>query len=222
MNIEALKKCPLFAGVPEYSITPVMGCLRARERYFGKNEYIYHTGDKIKEIGIVLSGKIQVIKEDAWGSVTILAELTEGMLFGEAFVLGGVENIPLSVLAAEKSSVLFIDKDRTVKPCPAACGFHFDISANMIKILAQKNIFLTGRVEHLSNRSTRDKVLSYLSSVSAKTGSRSFSIPFDRRQLADYLAVDRSALSSVLGKLRDEGIIEFSKNRFILKQIQKD
>lgn len=217
MNTDILKKCPLFNGVPEYSIQPIMGCLRAHERYYGKNEYIYHTGDSIKEIGIVMSGIVQIIKEDAWGSVTILAELTEGMIFGEAFVLGGVDKIPLSVFASEKSTVLFIDKDRTVTPCPAACGFHFDISRNMIKILAEKNIFLTGRVEHLSNRSTKEKVLSYLSSVSAKTGSRTFSIPFDRRQLADYLAVDRSALSSVLGKLRDEGIIEFNKNKFTLK-----
>ncbi len=217
MNIDAFKKCPLFKGVPEYSITPMMGCLRARERFYGKNEYIYHTGDAINEIGIVLSGNIQIINEDAWGSVTILAELTEGMLFGEAFVLGGVEKIPLSVLASEKSTVLFIDKDRTITPCPAACGFHFDIAGNMIKILAQKNIFLTGRAEHLSKRSTKEKVLSYLSSVSVKTGSRTFTIPFDRRQLADYLAVDRSALSSVLGKLRDEGLIDFNKNSFTLK-----
>lgn len=217
MNTDVLKKCPLFKGVPEYSIQPIMGCLRAHERYYGKNEYIYHTGDSINEIGIVMSGIVQIIKEDAWGSVTILAELTEGMIFGEAFVLGGVDKIPLSVFASEKSTVLFIDKERTVIPCPAACGFHFDISRNMIKILAEKNIFLTGRVEHLSNRSTKEKVLSYLSSVSAKTGSRTFSIPFDRRQLADYLAVDRSALSSVLGKLRDEGIIEFNKNKFTLK-----
>lgn len=217
MNTDVLKKCPLFKGVPEYSIQPIMGCLRAHERYYGKNEYIYHTGDSINEIGIVMSGIVQIIKEDAWGSVTILAELTEGMIFGEAFVLGGVDKIPLSVFASEKSTVLFIDKDRTVTPCPSACGFHFDISRNMIKILAEKNIFLTGRVEHLSNRSIKEKVLSYLSSVSAKTGSRTFSIPFDRRQLADYLAVDRSALSSVLGKLRDEGIIEFNKNKFTLK-----
>ena len=217
MNTDVLKKCPLFNGVPEYSIQPIMGCLRAHERYYGKNEYIYHTGDSINEIGIVMSGIVQIIKEDAWGSVTILAELTEGMIFGEAFVLGGVDKIPLSVFASEKSTVLFIDKERTVTPCPSACGFHFDISKNIIKILAEKNIFLTGRVEHLSNRSTKEKVLSYLSSVSAKTGSRTFSIPFDRRQLADYLAVDRSALSSVLGKLRDEGIIEFNKNKFTLK-----
>lgn len=217
MNTNALKKCPLFNGVPEYSISAMMGCLRARERFYGKNEYIYHTGDLINEIGIVLSGNVQIIKEDAWGSVTLLAELTEGMLFGEAFVLGGIDKIPLSVLAAEKSTVLFIDKTRTITPCPAACGFHFDISKNMIKILAEKNIFLTSRVEHLSNRSIKEKVLSYLSSVSIKSGSRTFYIPFDRRQLADYLAVDRSALSSVLSKLRDEGIIDFNKNKFTLK-----
>ena len=119
MNTDVLKKCPLFNGVPEYSIQPIMGCLRAHERYYGKNEYIYHTGDSINEIGIVMSGIVQIIKEDAWGSVTILAELTEGMIFGEAFVLGGVDKIPLSVFASEKSTVLFIDKERTVTPCPA-------------------------------------------------------------------------------------------------------
>ncbi len=217
MNIDVIKKCPLFAGVPQYSITPMLGCLRAREKHYGKNEFIFHTGDNVKEVGIVLSGRIQIIKEDIWGNNIILAELSEGALFAEAFVLGEMSKIPLSVFAAEKSDILFLNKDRTITPCSAGCDFHFDVSKNMVKILASKNIFLTERVEHLAKRTLRDKILSYLSSESAKAGSRTFTIPFNRQDLSDYLAADRSALSSVLSKLRNEGIIEFEKNKFTLK-----
>jgi len=217
MNASVLEKCPLFAGVPSFSVTPMMGCLRAKERFYGKNEFIYHIGDSISEIGIVMSGRVRVIKEDVWGNSVILTELTEGMLFGEAFVYGGVSKIPLSVISVEKSDILFLDGERTVTPCHAACGFHYDVSKNMLKILASKNIFLTERVEHLSKRTLREKILSYLSSESARAGSRTFEIPFSRQGLADYLAADRSALSSVLGKLRDEGIIEFNRNKFIIK-----
>lgn len=217
MDMSVLEKCPLFKGIPSYSITPMMGCLRARERYYGKNEFIYRAGDKISEISIVLSGNVQIIKEDMWGNTTILANLKEGMLFGEAFVLGDVDKIPLSVLSAEKSRVLFLDKKRTVTPCAASCQFHHDVSGNMLKILADKNIFLTERMEHLSRRTLKEKVLSFLSSEAQRAGSLSFEIGLNRQAMADYLAADRSALSAVLSKLKNEGLIDYSKNRFKLK-----
>ncbi len=217
MDISVLEKCPLFKGIPSYSITPMMGCLRAHEKYYGKNEFIYRSGDKISEISIVLSGNVQVIKEDMWGNTTILANLKEGMLFGEAFVLGGVDKIPLSVLSSEKSRVLFLDKKRTVTPCASSCQFHHDVSDNMLKILADKNIFLTERMEHLSRRTLKEKVLSFLSSEAQRTGSRTFEIGLNRQEMADYLAADRSALSAILSKLKDEGFIDYSKNRFTLK-----
>lgn len=214
MNIDVLKNCPLFKNVPEYSITPMMGCLRARDKYYGKNEYIYHAGDKVSEIGIVMSGMVQIIKDDIWGRETMLAELSPGMLFGEAFVLGGESRISVSVRCAQRTDVLFLDGERVVKPCDVACGFHFDVSRNMIRILAEKNIFLTERVEHISKRSLREKVMSYLSGMAETVGTDSFEIPFDRQELADYLACDRSALSAVLGKLKKEGIIDFNKKNF--------
>ncbi len=217
MNVNSLEKCPLFAGVSPSCITPMMGCLKARERFYGKNEFIYHTGDSIKEVGIILSGKVRIIKEDIWGNGVILAELDKGMLFVEAFVYGGAEIISVSVLAAEKSNILFLDSEKIASPCNAACPFHFVISKNMMKILASKNIFLTERVEHLSKRTLKEKVLSYLSGEAARSKSLTFEIPFSRQELADYLAADRSALSAVLGKLRDEGMIEFHKNKFTLK-----
>lgn len=215
---EILTKSPLFKGIDEYSIPSMMGCLRAREKNFAKNEYIFHAGSSSAEIGIVLTGSVQVIKEDVWGNNTILTQLTEGMLFGEAFVIGNAEKIPVSVYAIQPSRILFLDKERTVTPCSSACEFHFAVSHNMLKILAQKNIFLTERMEHLSKRTLREKVLSYLSVASQKAGSMEFTIPFDRQGLADYLAADRSALSAVLGKLKKEGIIDFKKNVFYLKE----
>lgn len=215
---EILTKSPLFKGIDEYNITPMLGCLRAREKSYAKNEYIFNAGSSSAEIGIVLSGAVQVIKEDIWGNNTILTQLTEGMLFGEAFVIGNSGKIPVSVYAIQPSRILFLNKERTVTPCSSACEFHYAVLHNMLKILAQKNIFLTERMEHLSKRTLREKVLSYLSDTSQKAGSREFSIPFDRQGLADYLAADRSALSAVLGKLKKEGKLNYKKNQFYLKE----
>ncbi|MEA4973053.1 MAG: Crp/Fnr family transcriptional regulator [Candidatus Metalachnospira sp.] len=213
---EILTRSPLFKGIAENSIEPMLNCLRAREKNYSKNEYIFHAGASTAEIGIVLTGMVQIIKEDVWGNNTILAQLTEGMLFGEAFVIGNTDKIPVSVYSLQASRILFLDKEKTVTPCKAACEFHYNVSHNMLEILAQKNIFLTERMEHLSKRTLRDKVLSYLSDAAQKAGSREFTIPFDRQGLADYLAADRSALSAVLGKLKDEEILDFKKNKFYL------
>lgn len=216
---EILTKSPLFKGIDTYSIPSMLGCLRAREKSYSKNEYIFHTGSSSAEIGIVLSGAIQVIKEDVWGNNTILTQLTEGMLFGEAFVIGNAGKISVSVYSIQQSRVLFLDKEKIMTPCSAVCEFHFAVSHNMLKILAQKNIFLTERMDHLCKRTLREKVLSYLSDASQKAGSKEFTIPFDRQGLADYLAADRSALSAVLGKLKKEGILDFNKNEFYLKEL---
>ena len=213
---EILTNSPLFKGIPSYSINPMLGCLKARERSYGKNEFILNAGVSSAEIGIVLSGSVQIIKEDIWGNVTILAQLGEGMLFGEAFALAGVDTIPVSVYTVKPSRIIFLDRDRTVTPCSASCEFHHDVSHNMLSILSQKNMFLTERMEHLSKRTLREKILSYLSDVSIKTGKNEFDIPFDRQGLADYLAADRSAVSSVLAKLKAEGILDYNKNHFFL------
>ena len=140
------------------------------------------------------------------------------MLFGEAFVLSGISKIPLSVKTSETTTVLFIDKDRVMTPCSSACDFHMGISKNLIRILASKNVFLTERLEHISKRTLKDKVLSYLSSEAAKSGNLIFEIPFNRQELADYLSSDRSALSAVLSNLKNEGIIDYHKNKFKLNE----
>ena len=178
-------------------------------------------GGRADQVGMVLSGSVLVFSDDFWGNRTIMAHVERGGLFGEAFSFARVEALPVSVTAAEKTEVLFINCERMITVCPSACEFHNRLVRNMLKILAEKNMALTQKIGHMGKRSTREKILSYLSEQAALHGSAAFSIPFDRQQLADYLCVERSAMSAVLSKLREEGVLEVERNRFRLKQLPR-
>ena len=179
----------LFAGVGTHDLDSMMSCLSAKERNYKKNEFIFHTGDKVTQIGMVLEGTVHMMKEDVWGNVMILGEACPGDLFGEVYACAGSNG----------------------------CEFHSKIIRNLLSSIAERTLEMTRKVEHMSQRSLRDKVLSYLSSEAVRAGSKEFTIPFNRQQLAEYLSVDRSALSAELGKMRDEGMLEFWKNQFKLK-----
>lgn len=210
-------KSPLFAGVKESDIASMMHCLSAKERNYKKNEYIFHTGDPINQIGMVLEGIVHMMKEDVWGNVMILGEATQGDLFGEVYACAGVEYLEVSVVAKTDVKVLFLDIQKVLTVCSNGCEFHTKIIRNLLSSIASRTLAMTRKVEHMSQRSLRDKVLSYLSSESVTAGSKEFTISFNRQQLAEYLSVDRSALSAELGRMRDEGMLEFRKNQFKLK-----
>lgn len=210
-------KSPLFAGVKESDIASMMHCLSAKERNYKKNEYIFHTGDPINQIGMVLEGIVHMMKEDVWGNVMILGEAIEGDLFGEVYACAGVEHLEVSVVAKTDVKVLFLDIQKVLTVCSNGCEFHARIIRNLLSSIASRTLAMTRKVEHMSQRSLRDKVLSYLSSESVRVGSKEFTISFNRQQLAEYLSVDRSALSAELGKMRNEGMLEFRKNQFKLK-----
>ena len=171
-------------------------------------------------MGVVLTGSLHIVQEDFWGRRTILTHIGPGELFGEAFAFAELERLPVSAMAAEDAEVLLLDQRKIMSPCPEACGFHSDLVGNMLRILARKNVGLVQKIAHLTRRSTREKLLSYLSIRAREAGSGSFSIPFNRQELADYLAVDRSALSNELSKMRDEGILEFDRNEFELFKLE--
>jgi len=137
-------------------------------------------------------------------------------LFGEAFACSGMKTLPVSVVAAVKSEVLLMDYRGIVHPCASSCPCHVQMIRNLVREMAEKSVRLTGKMEHILCRTTREKLLSYLSAEAEKAGEPSFSIPFNRQELADFLAVDRSAMSAALCRLRDEGVLEFSKNHFRL------
>ncbi|HHU05525.1 MAG TPA: Crp/Fnr family transcriptional regulator [Clostridiales bacterium] len=218
-DIETLKKSALFSGIEADKISSMLSCLAARSSNFDKETYIYSPGDRVKNMGIVLAGGVYVVNEDYWGNRSIVSKLGPADMFGESFSCAEEEKLPIGVVTSEKSRILFIDYRKIITTCSSACVFHSALIRNMVQILAVKNILLMQKIEHITKRTTREKVLSFLSEQAAKAGSGTFDIPFNRQELADFLSVDRSALSSELGRMRDEGILRFNKNHFeLLKQ----
>ena len=191
--------------------------LNGTEVRYHPNEILLRAGESSSFFGLVQEGSILITAEDLEGNATLLTRVGCGELFGEAFSVGGLP-LGVSAQAGEESLVLWLDARRISFPCPEAYSAQRQLIENMLALLARKNIFLTQRIAHLSRRTLREKVLSYLAEECRRQGSCSIQIPFNRQELANYLAADRSALSSVLGKLRDEGMLTFYKNRFVLAQ----
>ncbi len=215
--LDLLKTVSLFANVDMSDIKLLLNCLSAKTERFKENETIFLAGNKAEFVGIVLSGQVQVVKEDFYGNKNIVAFIEKGQLFGEAFACADLKILPVSVFSAEDSEIMLIDYRKIITTCSNTCSFHSKLIYNMLRIVANKNIILSQKIEFISKRTTKEKLLAYLSSEAKKAGSNSFSIPFSRQELADFLSVDRSAMSAELCKLRDSGVIEFNKNKFVLK-----
>ena len=216
MNTRFLAKTMLFRGVSEDEVRAMLGCLKAREAHYAKGEIIYRTGDYAKEVGLVLSGSVRVESVDAWGATTIMSRKTAGQVFAEAYACAPDTPLLVDVVAAENCTVLMMEVARVIKTCPSVCGHHARMMQNLLSILAHNNLELSNRGLVTAPKTIRGKALAYLSLQSQQACAVSFEIPFNRQQLADYLGVDRSALSAELGKMQREGIIAFERNRFTL------
>lgn len=215
--IGILKKCILFKGVGEDELLSMLSCLDARVVDTSKGEYIFSEGEAAKYVGIVLSGEAQIIREDFFGNRTIVAAIVPGELFGESFACAEVDELPVSVVASEKSEIMLIDCKRIITTCGSACRFHNMIIHNLLQVLAAKNLAFNKKIEITSKRTTRDKLMTYLLSQAKAHGSSSFEIPFDRQELADYLGVERSAMSKEIGRMKDDGLIECERSWFKVK-----
>ena len=214
--LEIIKQCPLFVGIEDSDLNALLGCLMAVRRSYKKNEFVFSVGDAVQSVGIVLSGGVHILQEDYWGNRTILVHIPPGGLFGEAFSCAEVDSLPVSVIAAEKLEVLLVDYKRIITTCSSSCVFHLALIKNMVKLLAQKNIMLTQKMEIVTHRTTRERLLGYLSSQAIKAGKSRFTIPFNRQQLADYLSVERSAMSTELSHMQSDGLIRTDRSNFEL------
>lgn len=214
--LQLLKHSKLFQGISETEIETMLSCLSAVTCSYEKGEFVFRQGEQITGIAVLLSGCVHIQKEDYWGNLSILNEITEGEVFGEVYACLGNEELLNHAVAVKPSVVLFMDVNRVLTVCPSACRFHGLLIRNLLNVMASKNKMLTQKLQHMSQRTTREKLLSYLSEQSLKAGSPSFTIPFNRQQLADFLAVDRSAMSNELGKMRDEGLLQFDRSHFVL------
>ena len=208
--------CPLFAGISQEYLSPMLRCLGGREKAVPKGSPVFLEGEPATHMGVVLTGTVQVVQQDYYGNRNVLSVLQPGDTFGEVFACAGLDALPVSVLAAVESRVLLLDCRRIMTLCPRTCGFHNRLIQNLVRVMAAKNLNLFRKINDTAPKSIRGRLLSYLSYQVVKQGGYKFEIPFNRQQLADYLGVDRSGLSAELGRLRREGILTFHKNYFSL------
>ena len=217
-NYEVLAACPLFEGVSRQDMEAMLQCMQACIIDMPKGGAVFRVDGPAEYVGILLSGGVRVFRDDFDGNRAIQATIQPGELFGETFACAGIARLPVSVEADQSSRVLLIRLKRIIETCPSACGFHNRVVLNLLKVVAAKNLLLNRKLEIVSRRTTREKLMAYLSFQARAAGSNHFAIPFDRQGLADYLGVDRSALSAEIGKLRREGVLESDRSAFTLLQ----
>lgn len=214
--LEILKKCRLFEGIGEEDLLRMLECLGARVVSFDKKYTVFSEGSPARYVGILLSGSVQVVQVDYYGNRSILSEIRPTQVFAEAFACAGVSALPVSVIANDPCEVMLVDCSHILHTCSNHCAFHQTLIYNLMRDLADKTLLFHQRIEVTSKRTTREKLLAYLTMESRKAQSEVFDIPFDRQELADYLEVDRSGLSAEIGKLKKEGILKNQKNHFEL------
>ena len=215
--IEILKRTQLFSGVSDTEISAMLNCLQAKLLTFQKGDYVFREGERIDNITVLVKGKLLVQHDDFWGNRNIVNVIRVGEMFGEAYVAPESGSLLNDVIAEEDSAVIFFDVRRILTVCSTACRFHSMVIQNLFFAISEKNRKLVQKIGYMSKRSTRAKLLSYLSEEAKRQNSSHFTIPFTRQQLADFLCVDRSAMSNELCKMRDEGLLQFDKNQFTLR-----
>ena len=219
--LPVLKRTKLFAGVGAEELPVMLNCLGAVVRGYRKGEYVFRYGEQIGSITVLVEGRLLIQKDDYWGNRSIVNVIEPGELFGEAYAAPDSGALRNDVLAAEDSTAVFFDIQRVLTVCPSACRFHTLTVQNLFYAISEKNRKLVSKLDITSKRTTREKLLSYLSEEAKRQNASAFEIPFNRQQLADFLSVDRSAMSNELCKLRDAGLISFDRSRFTLHELQE-
>ena len=222
MNTFFLANTQLFRGISESEIEELLLCLVAHERNFQKGDVIFRAGSPVDEFGLVLSGSVNIVVNLYWGNSIIFGHMGKGEVFAENYAAVPGKELLCDVVACEDTQVLFLKMQSVMTTCRKGCTYHNRIIQNMLRISAQKNLNMSSRMMHTASKSLRERLLSYLSEQALERGSAHFTIPFNRQQLADYLAVNRSAMSNELSKMQEEGLITFRKNEFILNETARD
>lgn len=211
-----LRSCPFFNGMRDEEILSILHCVQASTVARPRGAYILRAGDTTEVMGLVLSGSVLILQEDLWGHRNILSKCTAGDFFGEPYAATSGAVLNVNAVAEADCELLFLNVKRLLTSCPTACDHHQKLIRNLVSVLANRLLVFNDKITHVSKRSTREKLLSYLSSESVRQASLSFDIPFDRQQLADYLCVDRAAMSLELSKLQKEGILKTKRRHFEL------
>lgn len=214
--VPILQTCSLFDGIRPEDLSGMLSCLGARQIRPRKGDTIFYEGDATEFVGVVLTGAVYLLREDYYGSRSILAHIGPTQIFGEAYAFSGAASLPVSVVAEEDSRILLLDSRRITTCCANACEFHNRVIYNLLRLVATSNLMLHQKIQITSRRTTREKLMAYLVHRAKELGTSSFTVPYDRQALADYLEVDRSGLSAEISKLRREGILDCQRSQFRL------
>lgn len=212
-----IQQVPLFAGLSSAEIQALLEHMKVQRHSYRKDSFVFYVGDAVDHISIVLSGLVHIIQEDYWGNRNILTQVRPGGVFGEAFACIPNSTSIVDVLAVEDTELMDIHIHNILHAGTVLTRSQEQMSLNLLQMLSQRNKELTEKIRYMSQRSTRQKLMFYLSSESRRQGNTAFTLPFNRQQLADFLSVDRSAMSAELSKMKKDGLIDYDKNHFLLK-----
>ena len=214
--LEVLRRCVLFDSVAPEDILSMLGCFGASLKKVRKNAVILAEGDTAADVGVMLRGSANVIKHDYYGERSIVGRVVEGEMFAESFACAGVSTLPVSVVANEECHYLLVECQRITVGCANACSFHSQVIFNLLKAVAARNLEFHRKLEITAKRTTREKLMAYLLGQAKQAGSSTFTIPYDRQALADYLGVERSAMSAEISRLRADGVLLSKRNEFTI------
>jgi len=215
--INILKNTELFQNMTGEEITSILKCLNSKTKIYQKDEFIFLAGESKPAVGIIIYGRAQVIKENMQGDRLILRKLGVGDMFGETYAGMDIDVVPVSVTALEETKIVLFELKYMLNTCKSACAFHQTLILNLMKNIAKKSAMLNEQMSYLSHKTIRGRLDAFLFEQADKNGSYSFSIPFNRRELAEYLCMDRSAMIRELQKMKTEGALSFNKNTFRVK-----
>ena len=215
---DILMENPLFGGISREELASMLGCLNARATQVKKGAPVFLEGDPAGFIGVVLSGAVRIVRDDYYGQRSFIAQAEPGDIFAEAYACAPVEAMPISGYAVADSQVLLLSARKMLTICTNACGFHNRLVKNLLAVVAEKNLRLSRKIQFMAQTTTREKLTAYLLHPAKQHGSNEFTIPLDRQALADYLGVERSAMSAELSKLRRDGVLDTTGARFWLRK----
>lgn len=218
--LSLLKKAQLFENIDAGDLATMLDCIRPTVKEFRKSEFIFLEGEKLEQFGVLLQGTIYMIKEDVWGNKTILDFIYSGDLFGESVVCGGSDSNVVSYQAMTNCRAMFFPFHKVLHCCRNSCAFHNRLIENMVKIIAQKNILMLSKMEIISKKTIRERLLTWISQQVQLHKSNCFPSPMGRVELAEYLCVDRSALTRELGRMKNSGLIDYDRLTYCLKKLK--
>ncbi len=220
--LKQLQTMPLFEGIKEADIDSVLTCLGSYVHPYKKGELIFLAGESVKHVGVILSGSVNMIKEDIWGTQTLIVCMKTGEIFGETFACGNLIDSKVTFAVSVDCIILFLPFYKILHTCTMSCMFHHRLIENMVRLISSKNVQLMEKIEVTSKKTLREKILTYLFIQAKQHGSNHFDIPLGRLELAAYLCADRSAITRELSQMRSEGLLDYKKNTFHLLKINND